>query len=88
MNKALQKFARDQLKDGLARLPEGHQRIFKLMYGRGNHENLTSQIPNMRSVEDAEKMSISDVVDEMPAEKLDWAMQQVENSLKKLNAGR
>jgi len=84
MNEALQKFAREQLKAGLERLPDGHQRLFKLMYGRGNHENLTSQIPNMRSVEEAEKMSSSAVVDEMPAEKLDWAMQQVENSLKKL----
>ena len=29
-------------------------------------------------------MSIEDVVDNMPSDKLDWAMQQVENSLTKL----
>jgi hypothetical protein len=84
MNDQLQQFARQSLKDGLAKLPEGNHRIFKLMYGRGNHENLTSKIPSMRTVEEAEAMNINDVVDEMPAEKLDWAMQQVENSLKKL----
>ena len=82
MNEQLQKFARQSLKEGLAKLPEGNQRIFKLMYGRGNHENLTSKIPEMRSVAEAEAMAVGDVVDEMPAEKLDWAMQQVQRTLK------
>lgn len=31
-------------------------------------------------------MDINDVVDKMPEEKLDWAMQQVENSLEKLRS--
>lgn len=75
MNEQLQNFARTQLKDGLARLPESHQRIFKLMYARDNGK---------RSVVDAEAMLINDVVNALEPEKLDWAMQQVENSIKKL----
>jgi hypothetical protein len=41
------------------------------MYGRNNGK---------RSVEDAKAMSIRDVVYEIPSEKLDWALSQVENS--------
>lgn len=72
MNQQLQDFARSTLKAGLARLPPENLRVFALMYGRKNGK---------RSVEDAVAMSPSDVVDEIPAEKLDWAMQQVERSL-------
>jgi len=75
MNKQLQDYAREQLKAGLAQLPETWHRTFKLMYGRDNGK---------RSVEDAVALQINDVVDIMPEDKLDWAMQQVENSLKKL----
>ena len=32
MNKQLQKFARQELKDGLSKLPESNQIIFKKMY--------------------------------------------------------
>lgn len=74
MNKQLQEFARTQLKEGLAQLPESNHRIFKLMYARDGGK---------RSVADAEAMSISDVVDQMPDSQLDWAMQQVLNSLDK-----
>lgn len=83
MNEQLRQFARQSLKDGLAKLPEESHRIFKLMYGRGNHENLTSKIKSMRTVEDAVAMDINTVVDEMPDNKLDWAMQQVDNLLRK-----
>lgn len=76
MNEQLQEFARSSLKDGLGKLPEQNQRMFKLMYARDNGK---------RSVEDAEAMSIDDVVDAMPSDKLDWAMQQVENSLSKMD---
>jgi len=85
MNPKLQQFARDQLKEGLAKLPPSYQRIFKLMYGRGNPDNLTSLIPTMRTVEETEAMDVNDVVDEIPDNKLNWAMQQVDNSLKKLS---
>lgn len=74
MNKQLQAFARANLKENLALLPTEWQRKFKLMYGM-SHEQ--------RSVSAAEAMSVSDIVDAMPAEKLDWAMQQVESSVRK-----
>ena len=52
-------------------MPEGWQFVFRMMYGRKNGK---------RSVEDTVAMDINEV----PREKLDWAMQQAENSLKKL----
>lgn len=80
MNYQMQEFARRTLKEGLAKLNEGNHRVFKLVYGRGK---AIRGIP-ARSVEEAEKMPINDVVDEIPDDKLDWAMQQVERSLVKL----
>lgn len=69
MNEALKNFAREELKKGLAQLPEGWQRKFKQMYSHGNLD-----------------ANINDVVDNLPEDKIDWAMQQVESSLKKLCA--
>ena len=66
MNEQLKNFAREQLKIGLAKLPEPNQRLFKRMY---SHNNL--------------ELSIDEVVDKMPEDKLDWAMQQVENTVNK-----
>lgn len=66
MNNQLQEFARQNLKDGLSRLPESWQTMFKRMY---SHENLDADI--------------NDVVDSVPEDKLDWAMQQVQGSLDK-----
>lgn len=66
MNNQLQEFARQNLKDGLAQLPESWQTMFKRMY---SHENLDADI--------------NDVVDSVPEDKLDWAMQQVQRSLDK-----
>ncbi|WP_019101462.1 hypothetical protein [Chromobacterium haemolyticum] len=77
MNTQLQEFARITLKNGLGKLPESNINMFKLMYGRANGE---------RSVEDAKGMSIDDVISEIPADRLDWAMTQVQNSLDKLAA--
>ena len=68
MNDDLQEYARTQLKEGLAKLPHTHHRLFKRMY---SHTDLDK--------------NIDDVVDDMPADKLDWAMQQVQNSLYKEN---
>jgi len=67
MNNQLQEFARKDLKDGLALLPESNQTLFKRMY---SPENLDADIDT--------------AVDNMPEEKLDWAMQQVQRSLDKL----
>lgn len=76
MNEQLQNYARKTLKEGLSNLPEEWQTTFKLMYARNK---------GLRSVEDATAMKIDDVVDKMSADKLDWAMSQVENSLRKLD---
>ena len=46
-------------------------------------ENWQMTFRRMYSHKDLEK-DICAVVDDIPEEKLDWAMQQVENSLKKL----
>lgn len=78
MNDQLQEFARKTLLDGLEKLPDGWQRKFKMMYGRKNGK---------RSVENTEKMSLIDVVNEIPPEKLDWAMTQIENSVRKIERG-
>lgn len=74
MNAQLQEFARNWLKEGLSQLPADRQDNFKLMYAR-NH--------GKRSVEDSLAMEINTVVDEMEPEKLDWAMQQIQNSIVK-----
>ena len=76
MNKQLQDFARAELKTGLAELPEENHRTFKFMYARDNGK---------RSVVDAVAMPINAVVDLMPPEQLDWAMQQVKASLDKMH---
>lgn len=75
MNDALKAYAQENLRDGLAKLPSDWQDKFKLMYARDN---------GRRSVEDALAMPIDDVLSEIPDEKLDWAMQQVQNSLNKI----
>lgn len=72
MNKTLERFARQQIKEGLAKLSEEEHRVFKLMYARDH---------GRRSVEDAVAMPINDVVDQMPVDQLDWALTQTENSL-------
>ncbi len=66
MNDQMQDFARSTLKDGLVKLPESWQAMFKRMYS-----------PNDLSA------NIEDVVNMVPASKLDWAMQQVQRSLDK-----
>jgi len=68
MNKQLQDFARKTLKKGLNKCTEEEQRRFKQMYA-GTGWNMGVDI-NM-------------VVDEMDADKLDWAMQQVKKTLDK-----
>lgn len=83
MNQQLQQFARQTLKENLEKLPVEWQQTFKLMYGRGGFTANTTT----RTVTEAAALPIDQVVDDMPAEKLDWAMQQVNNSLQKLVEG-
>jgi len=75
MNQQLQDFARARLIEGLNKLPSDWQDKFKLMYARAGGK---------RSVEDAKALPISDVIQDMPADKLDVALTQVDNSLAKL----
>lgn len=70
MNKTLENFARQQLKNNLAQCTEGQQNKFRFMYAGGNM-NLT----------------IDEVVNQMPTNKLSWAMTQVENTLTKSKRG-
>ena len=77
MNQELQDFARARIKDMLAQLGDGERRIFKLMYARES---------GARSPEAAEAMPIDDVVDRMEPSRLDWAMQQCTNTLRKYAA--
>lgn len=72
MNEQLRAFAKAELKAGLSQLPESSHRNFKLMYARDE---------GRRSVEDALAMPIDEVVDLMPDDRLDWAMQQVQRSI-------
>lgn len=74
MNEQLQNFARQKLKDDLALLTEDNRKMFRLLYAR----------PRGKLSTDAEidAADINAVVDAMPAERLDWAMQQVQNTFK------
>lgn len=66
---------RSELASEVLQLSDDQQRIFRLMYGRDMGK---------RSVTDTEAMPIESVVSEIPEDKLDWAMQQVENSRAKM----
>lgn len=68
MNRKLENYAREELKLGLAQLEEKHHDIFRSMYA-----------PDQDL-----KKPIFSVVDDMPMDKLDWAMQQVDRTLEKL----
>ncbi len=82
MNDALKAFARQTLKDGLARCTGGQQVVFKLMYSEPTDpRHRTSEV-----VARIKAADIEDVVDGIPDEKLDWAMEQVEATLAKAAA--
>jgi len=74
MNQQLQDFARKTILDGLNQLPVDWQNKYKLIYGRKNGK---------KTVEDTLIVPIEIIVAETPEDKLDWAMQQIEESLKK-----
>lgn len=82
MNDQLKQFARQTLKDGLAQCTEKQQAVFRLMYS----EPTDPRDRNPEVVARIKAADIEDVVDNMPAEKLDWAMDQMQTTLNK--AGR
>lgn len=69
MNSQLVAFARSTIKTDLSKLSPAHHNRFKQMYARGKG---------------GMNKPINQVVDEMEPHLLDWAMQQVENTLKKI----
>lgn len=71
MNKTVEDFMRNQIKNGLKQLPDSWKELFKRMY---SHKDLSKDI--------------NKVVDDMPIEKLDWALSQVENSMKKMEKSK
>lgn len=79
MNDTLAAFARQQLKDGLARCTGRQQATFKLMYAKPTDPfDRTPEIVGL-----IKKAKIDDVVDGMDEEKLSWAMDQVTATLAK-----
>ena len=72
MNEQLEKFARDSLKTDLATCTEGQQMLFKRMYSPAHRGKSLNQV--------TDDMTINQVVEAMPIEKLDWAMQQVQRT--------
>ena len=72
-NKTITDFARQQIIDGLAKLPSECQVIFLRMY---NHKVANSPNP---------EQYIDETINNIPDEKLDWALSQVQRSLEKRN---
>ncbi len=70
MNNELETYARNWLKENLAGLSEGHHSLFKRMYG----------FKKDMTADEVIGQDINAVVDSMPSEKLNWAMQQVKNT--------
>ena len=73
MNKTTESFLRNEIKEGLKMLkPENHE-MFKRMYaGRTEEDKADMEMP------------IDLVVDNMPVEKLDHALSQIERTIKNL----
>lgn len=64
-NETVVNFTKNEIKEGLMKLNDDCQMLFKRMY---SHNNLDR--------------NIEEVVDHMPVDKLEWALSQVERSLK------
>jgi len=73
MNPTLEKFARDTIKNTLLMCTHEHRKRFCQMYS-------PSDLSRRVLIDTGE---ICEIVDAMPVEKLDWAMTQIENTLKK-----
>lgn len=67
MNKKALEFYKKEIMDGLAKLSEDHQVVFKRMYSPHNLDK-----------------ELKAVVNDMPEDKLDWALTQVANSINKI----
>jgi hypothetical protein len=72
----LKNFKRIWLTDNVNKLPVQWQNFFKLMYGRDGGK---------RTVPETWNIDIEVVVKEIKDKQIDWAIQQVINSLEKMN---
>lgn len=68
MNKTVSNFMREEILKGLLLLPKGHQDLFRRLYRNELTEDATTK----------------KIVDQIPDEKLDWALCQVEYSHTKI----
>lgn len=83
MNEQLQQFARQKLKDGLAQCTKEQQLFFNRMYVPWALGIINQ---NRKMTDEELNTPINEVVDKMPEDKLDWAMQQVQRTLNKKEA--
>ena len=74
MNQTLKNFGTNKMVELLNQCTPPQQRMFKLMYGRDNGK---------RSVEDAEKLTIDEVVSMVAAERYSLALDQIERTIAK-----
>lgn len=72
MNKKVENFLRQQIKDGLMLCNEKQQDLFVRMYAKPPYDSNTV---------------VFDIVDKMPSNKLEWALTQVDRTLEKNNDG-
>lgn len=79
MNAEISKFARAQILEGLQKVTDECQNMFKLMYGRGPVVRGVAK----RSVEEATALALETVLAEVQDEKLDNLLSQVQATLKK-----
>ena len=83
MNEIMQDFARATLKESLSHpaIIDRNRDLFKKMYAHTDLSRTRGEC--QKGTCKCLDRDINDVVDTMPEEKLDWAMQQVQQTIKK-----
>lgn len=71
MNAELRQHAESMLLRGLNELAPKNHRMFKFMYGRDG---------GRRSIADAEAMTLEEVISELPDDRIDLALAQIERT--------
>jgi hypothetical protein len=74
MNKSIRLFAETRILELLPLCTDKQRELFALMYGRKNGK---------RPIEESVLMPMSDIVSEIPDDKISWALTQIENTLNK-----
>jgi hypothetical protein len=89
MNQRLLIFARETLKQGLSKLRGEQHSRFKRMYAFRDWEKQRRKDPTTGGYYETqadETMSLEEIVENIPEVKLDWANQQVKNTIKRLGS--